>query len=155
MPDSTAIQLGTYIDVGIPNSFSQRAFLEVSFTSSLNRMSLDSRQQAEAVLFGSVECCHNINTVTIGEVKPPDRTGGVLMLKLLPLLGLCLGIEIPPLPLAVDPAVRNPFEPPIVVVLFDYHRQTQINDSKGLVKCHSVTHFSDIIGKTPGQRVFD
>ena len=54
-------------------------------------MSLDSGQQAEAILFGSIKCCHDVNTLTIGEVKPPDGTGDVLLLKPLLTVGLRLG----------------------------------------------------------------
>ena len=85
-------------------------------------MSLDSGQQAEAILFGSIKCCHDVNTLTIGEVKPPDGTGDVLLLKPLPTVGLRLGFEEFPLTLAVDSAFHEPSLLAAVEVFMNLHR---------------------------------
>ena len=59
----------------------------------MNRMGVDGVNQAEPFLTGQLEGVHHIDSVAIREIKPPDRTGGILMLKLHPAFGLCLGVE--------------------------------------------------------------
>ena len=99
-------------------------------------MSLDSRQQAEAILLGSVECCHYVNTFAKGHGSPPSGDGGFLGLVFQKQFRFSLGVELFTPAIAIDFAVNDVACFPIVQPMFDLHLYTHANVGSLPVKWH-------------------
>ena len=84
-------------------------------------MSLDSGQEAEAVLFGAVVRGVNVNALAKGQASPPCGDGGFLDLVFQKQFSVFLGIELFAPALAIDFAVNDVACSPVVQPMFYLH----------------------------------